>query len=128
MRSTTNRPGSDGSRNSARNTIEVGWTGPPTYTSSSPSTARSSCGTASPTVTSEGRVRTTPIAPSSLCTPINPPVRLKLGSYSAGEASRSWPASETSITPCSSSDDDQDDQKQAADGREHRDQREHSFI
>ena len=37
------------------------------------------------------------MAPSSLCTPISTTVRAKLGSRSAGEASSSWPVSDSSI-------------------------------
>ena len=96
MRPSTSSPAGAGSRNSARNTIELGCTGPPTYTGSSSATACSSCGTASPTVTAEGRLSTTPIAPSSLCTLTSTTARLKLGSCSAGDASSSWPVSDSS--------------------------------
>ena len=41
---------------------------------------------------------TTPIAPSSLCTLTSTTVRMKLGSCSVGEASSSWPVSESAMT------------------------------
>src|SRR5271156_6414503 len=97
IRPSPSSPAGVGSRNSARNTIELCCTGPPTYTGSLSSTVCSSCGTASLTVTSEGRFNTTPIAPSSLCTPISTTARLKLGSISAGEASSSWPQSDCTM-------------------------------
>ena len=43
------------------------------------STASSSCGAASATVSSEGRLSTTPIAPSALCTPISTTRALEVG-------------------------------------------------
>src|SRR5437867_3010690 len=54
-----------------------------------------SCGTASPTVASEHRLRITPIAPSSVCAVTSTTVRSKFGSRMEGEATRTWPASDS---------------------------------
>ena len=54
-----------------------------------------SAGTASSTVTSERRLRTTPIAPSSPCSPTRTTVRWKLGSSRSGAATSSCPRSES---------------------------------
>src|SRR5438067_2044400 len=64
-------------------------------TRSSPSTSSSSCGTASPTVVSDGRLRTTPNAPSSLCSTTSTTVRQKLGSTSDGPAISRCPRAES---------------------------------
>src|SRR6476661_7843351 len=55
------------------------------------STSDSSWGTASPTFVSEGRLRTSPSAPSSVCSITSTTVRQKFGSRSDGPAIRSWP-------------------------------------
>ena len=79
----------------ASTTIDAGWTGPPTKTTSSPSTTPSSSGTASMTSVSEGRLRTMPSAPSSSWLAIATTVRAKLGSDIVGEAISSWPCNES---------------------------------
>src|SRR5436190_219647 len=83
-----------GSANSARTITASSWTGPPTYTIAPSSVSTSSGGTASATVTPEGRFRTTPIAPCSPCSPTRTTVRRKFGSTSWGAAIRSCPRSE----------------------------------
>src|SRR5438105_9270054 len=140
MRPSTSSPAGAGSRNSASSTTEVGCTGPPTYTGSCSETASRSCGTASPTVMREGRLSTTPIAPSEVCMPISTTLRAKFGSRSAGAASSSWPESDSDTTASvagsrcrarralSASDQDQHDQQQAACGREQCDDCEHATV
>src|SRR5690349_11263118 len=61
------------------------------YSCSPRSTSDSSWGTASPTLVSEGRLRTSPSAPSSVCSITSTTVRQKFGSRSEGPAIRSWP-------------------------------------
>ena len=104
IRPSTSSPAGEGSRNSARNTIALGCTGPPTYTGSLfPAACLSSCGTASPTVTVEGRLSTIPIAPASLWAPTSTTLRRKLVLISDGAASSSCPLSDSSIPsgyPC----------------------------
>ena len=93
--STTRSSARVGSTKSASTTTACGWTGPPTWTrSSSPDERGQSGGTASATVTVETRLRTTPIAPSSPCSPTSTTVRRKFGSSSAGPATSRVPRSE----------------------------------
>src|SRR5579875_704825 len=75
-------------------TVE-GCTGPPMNSGSSPSTSVSSSGTASPTVVSEGRLSTSPNAPSWVCSTISTTVRKKFGSISRGPAISSCPLSDS---------------------------------
>ncbi len=89
-----------GSEKSASNTSASGCTGPPTYTGSPPAISASS-GTTDSTAVSEGRLRTIPIAPSSLCSVMKTTVRAKFGSASVGEAISSLPRSESSMPPSS---------------------------
>ena len=78
-----------GSSNSPGTITAEGWTGPPMNSCSASSTSSSSCGTASPTVVSDGRLRTSPSAPSSVCSITSTTVRQKFGSSSDGPAIRS---------------------------------------
>src|SRR5947209_20625944 len=66
--------------------------------SSSGSTRSVSCGTASPTDVSEGRLRTRPNAPSLLCSTTSTTVRQKFGSTSAGPAINSCPRTDSTLT------------------------------
>src|SRR5690349_8200423 len=59
--------------------------------SSPSSTSDSSCGTTSETSASVGRLRTSPAAPSSLCSVTRTTVRRKFGSSRPGEATSSCP-------------------------------------
>ena len=63
-------------------------------TGSDPASSPSS-GATSATSVSDGRLRTTPIAPSAPCSVISTTERAKFGSTSAGEAISSWPRSES---------------------------------
>ena len=69
--------------------------------SSPASHARS--GTASPTVVSAARLRTSPIAPSSPCSVMKTTVRRKFGSRIVGEAISSWPLSDAPCAHCAHS-------------------------
>src|SRR6266545_671267 len=84
-----------GSTHSASTITPLGATGPPTYTRSWVSASHSRSGTASLTVAVEGRLRTSPIAPSSVCSAISTTVRRKLGSSRVGPARRSLPRCES---------------------------------
>ncbi len=84
-----------GSSNSARTISAEACTGPPTYRGSSSSSSDSSSDTASPTLVSEGRLRTRPSAPSSECSTMSTTVRKKLGSRSPGPAISSCPRVES---------------------------------
>src|SRR5947209_5219503 len=83
------------SAKSARSTTLCGCTGPPAKSREpAPSTSASS-GAASSAASSVVRLRTSPRAPSSLCSQISTTVRRKLGSVSAGEAISRRPRSES---------------------------------
>src|SRR6266536_989204 len=86
---------SSGSRNSPSTSTPFCCTGPPRQTCSTSATSGSSCGTTSATAAGEGRFRTSPAAPSSVCSVTRTTVRRKFGSMSDGEASSSWPRSES---------------------------------
>src|SRR3954471_16856405 len=86
---TTTDAARSGWSNSASTTTPFGCTGPPTWISSSPSTSRLSSGDASPTLVSVRRLRTTPIAPSGLCSATSTTVRWKFGSSRSGAATSS---------------------------------------
>src|SRR4051794_34153705 len=90
-----------GSANSASTTTARGCTGPPWWTSSSGPVSASSSGAASPTVVSVGRLSTSPIAPSSVCSVTSTTVRWKFGSRRVGAATSSAPR-RVSIGPCDS--------------------------
>src|SRR6185437_8459452 len=77
-----------------------GWTGPPTCTASSAPGIPASDGTASTAATSEGRVSTSPIAPSSSWWAISTTVRRKCGSRSDGADTSSCPWSESMAVNC----------------------------
>src|SRR5439155_6407061 len=91
IESNTSRSAASGFSNSASRTADSGWTGPPTNRSSSPPANSAKGGTTSLTVAGVGRLRTTPSAPSSLCSPISRMVRRKFGSNRLGPAMRSFP-------------------------------------
>src|SRR6478609_9165181 len=80
-----------GSANSASTTTARGCTGPPWWTSSSGPVSASSSGAASATVVSVGRLSTSPIAPSSVCSVTSTTVRWKFGSRRVGAATSSAP-------------------------------------
>src|SRR5690242_20532070 len=75
-----------GSTNSTSTSTAFGWTGPPNHTGSSSSSTRgSSDGTSSETALGDGRLSTSPDAPSSECSVISTTVRRKFGSSKDGE-------------------------------------------
>src|ERR1700760_255485 len=91
---------SSGSRNSPSTSTASGCTGPPTQTESPSSTTGSSCGTAAATSTGEGRLSTSPAAPSSVCSGTSTTARRKFGSSSDGEATSRCPRSESMRSLC----------------------------
>src|SRR3954466_255286 len=95
--SSTSAPASSGRSNSASTITAVSATGPPTYTGSSSPASQDRSGTASPTVDAAGRLSTSPIAPSSVCSAIRTTVRTKLGSRRTGDARMSLPRSDSAI-------------------------------
>src|SRR3954453_17573774 len=97
-RTTSPNTGSSGSATSARTTPEVGWTGPPAKIGAAGPMSGSRSGAASATVIPLGRLRITPIAPSSPWSATSTTVRRKFGSSSRGAATRSEPRSD-SVTP-----------------------------
>src|SRR5204863_6999984 len=110
---------SSGSRNSPSTSTASGCTGPPTQTGSPSSTTGSSWGTAPATSTGEGRVRTSPAAPSSLCSVTSTTARRKFGSSTAGEEMRRCPRSDSTAELCLQSAGQQDAGVQRKDaGRE----------
>src|SRR6187551_1016274 len=94
MLSTTATSACSTSAKSASTTTASGCTGPPRYTSSSGAVSVAIGGTASSTSVSEARLSTTPIAPSSPCSPMSTTVRRKFGSTRAGPATSSCPRRE----------------------------------
>src|SRR3954454_6776399 len=88
---TTSPAAGSGSVHSARTSTPSGLTGPPTHIGSSASRPSTRSGTASPTVASLGRFRTSPRAPAGPCSATSTTVRTKFGSSSFGPATRSWP-------------------------------------
>ena len=97
--SSTSAPASSGWSNSASTITAVSATGPPTNTFASSGASQARSGTASATVVSAGRLSTRPIAPSSVCSAIRITERAKFGSVIVGEASSSFPRSESMCTP-----------------------------
>src|SRR3954470_16823445 len=94
-RTTSPNTGSSASATSARTTPEVGWTGPPAKIGAAGPMSGSRSGAASATVIALGRLRMTPIAPSSPWSATSTTVRRKLGSSSCGPAIRSEPRSDS---------------------------------
>src|SRR4051812_16672843 len=92
---TSAKTGSSGSATSARTTPDVGWTGPPAKIGASGPISGSRSGAASATVMPLGRLRITPIAPSSPWSATSTTVRRKFGSSSCGAAIRSEPRSDS---------------------------------
>src|SRR5262245_50009370 len=88
---------SSGSRNSPSTSTASGCTGPPTQTGSPSSTTGSSCGTAPATSTGDGRLSTSPAAPSSVCSVTSTTVRRKFGSSSDGDATSRCPRSDSTF-------------------------------
>src|SRR6185436_1649967 len=86
-----------GRSNSASTMTAVSATGPPTKTGSVSPVSHDRSGTASPTVEPAGRLSTSPIAPSSVCSAIRTTVRAKFGSRRTGEARMSLPRSDSAI-------------------------------
>src|SRR4051812_9288820 len=95
--SSTSAPASSGRSNSASTITAVSATGPPTYTGSVSPASQERSGTASPTVEAAGRLSTSPIAPSSVCSAIRTTVRMKFGSRRTGDARMSLPRSDSAI-------------------------------
>src|SRR4051812_5732516 len=95
--SSTSAPASSGRSNSASTITAVSATGPPTYTGSTSPASQDRSGTASPTVERAGRLSTSPMAPSSVCSAIRMTVRTKFGSRRTGEARSSLPRSDSAI-------------------------------
>src|SRR4051794_9150677 len=93
----TSAPASSGRSNSARTITAVSATGPPTNTGSVSPASHERSGTASPTVDPAGRLSTSPIAPSSVCSAIRTTVRTKFGSRRTGEARMSLPRSDSAM-------------------------------
>src|SRR4051794_13248135 len=92
---TSAKTGSSGSATSASTTPDVGWTGPPAKIGASGPISGSRSGAASATVMPLGRLRITPIAPSSPWSATSTTVRRKFGSSSCGAAIRSEPRSDS---------------------------------
>ena len=86
-----------GSSCSAIAVTALGCTGPPMWSSSSPVASSKTPGTASATVDSDGRFRTSPNAPSSLWSTTSTTALWKK-SPRAGEAIRSCPLSESGMS------------------------------
>jgi hypothetical protein len=77
----TRRSANSGCDSSARSTGLAGWTGPPWKSGSPGGTNSLRAGRVFWTVTSRTRFRTTPSAPSALCSPTKTTVWRKFGSY-----------------------------------------------
>src|SRR3954465_13498768 len=92
---TSAKTGSSGSATSARPTPDVGWTGPPAKIGASGPISGSRSGAASATVIPLGRLRITPIAPSSPWSATRTTLRRKFGSSNCGAAIRSEPRSDS---------------------------------
>src|SRR4051794_23237094 len=92
---TSPNTGSSASATSARTTPEVGCTGPPAKIGAPGPMSGSRSGAASATVIPLGRLRMTPIAPSSPWSATSTTVRRKFGSSSCGAAIRSEPRSDS---------------------------------
>src|SRR3954453_12725409 len=95
--SSARAPASSGRSNSASTITAVSATGPPTYTGASSPASHDRSGTASPTVAAAGRLSTSPIAPSSVCSAISTTVLTKFGSRRTGDARMSLPRSDSAI-------------------------------
>src|SRR3954451_19356445 len=94
---TSSNTGSSASVTSASTTPEVGWTGPPAKIGAAGPMSGSRSGAASATVIPLGRLRMTPIAPSSPWSATRTTVRRKFGSSSCGAAIRSEPRSDSTM-------------------------------
>src|SRR3954462_11006592 len=95
INTTSAKTASSDSATSARTTPDVGCTGPPAKIGASGPLSGSKSGAASATVIPLGRLRITPIAPSSPWSATSTAVRRKLGSSSCGPAIRSEPRSDS---------------------------------
>src|SRR4051794_7814759 len=92
-------PASAGSSHSASTMTAVSATGPPTQTRSSSSASQARSGTASSTSVVAGRLSTSPMAPSSVCSAMSTTERAKFGSSSVGAAMISCPRNESMRLP-----------------------------